>query len=110
VPPIERSEEIGRARLNVLLAMRANSPKKQPGAEEQLALPGIVWPCRFLPFGTSRTGSTGPSQPPAGAVSLGLVEHLVERSLLRPLSPRLKRKRQRRNLILGNCTEKKAAN
>src|SRR6266403_405188 len=34
------------------------------------ALRGIVWPCRSLPFGTSPGGSTGPSPPPAGAVSL----------------------------------------
>ncbi len=29
-----------------------------------MAWPRIVWPCRSLPFGTSRTGSTGPSLPP----------------------------------------------
>ena len=67
---LRRSAGFGRARLNALLAMRAGSQNRRPGAEERLALPGIVWPCRSLRFGTSRTGSTGPSLPPAGAVSL----------------------------------------
>src|SRR5258708_32412476 len=56
--------------------MRAGSQNRRPGAEERLAPPGIVWPCRSLPFGTSRTGSTGPSLPPAGAVSLSPGDHL----------------------------------
>ncbi len=71
---LRRSAEFGRARLNALLAMRADRKRKRPGAEEQLALPRIVWPCRTLPFGTSRTGSTGPSPPPAGAVSFAMKE------------------------------------
>ena len=53
--------------------MRAIRKRKRPGAEEQLTL-RILWPCRTPPFGTSRTGSTGPSPPPAGAVSFAIKE------------------------------------
>ncbi len=75
---LRRSAGFGRARLNALLAMWAGSQNRRPGAEERLAPPGIVWPCRSLRFDTSRTGSTGPSLPPAGAVSLRPGDHLVE--------------------------------
>jgi hypothetical protein len=76
---LRRSAGFGRARLNGSLAMRAGTQNRRPGAKERLAWPRIVWPCRSLPFGTSRTGSTGPSLPPAGAVSLSPGDHLVER-------------------------------
>ena len=72
------SAEFSRGWLNALLAIRAGSQKERSGAEEQSALRRIVWPCRSLPYGTSRTGSTGPSLPPAGAVSLSPGDHLVE--------------------------------
>ena len=67
---LRRSAGFGRARLNTSLAIRSGSQKPAAGAGERLASPRIMWPCRSLPFGTSRAGSTGPSLPPAGAVSL----------------------------------------
>ena len=74
------SAEFSRGWLNAPLAIRAGSQKKRPGAEEQLALRRIVWPCRSLPYGTSRTGSTGPSLPPGWGRFSESRNHLVERA------------------------------
>ena len=63
----------------------------------------------FLLFGTSRGGSTGPSPPPAGAVSLSGGHHLVWRRGVTAFGPQRLKERAVTSCVGSNDRQNDAA-